>query len=240
MIANDLVRFKGTRHGLLISMSEDAVFNEVISDFAEKISENPGFFKNALISLDLGWRELNNEEFDALREFLKEKDLKLQGIISCSASTRSIAESHGIKVIIGRLGLAQHEGRLKKQKEKFRPKQEEPDTDNKEISILVKRTLRSGQKIKYKGNVVILGDVNPGAEVEAGGDIIVWGNIRGSAHAGYGGREDVSIIAAQITPTQMRIGHGFPIITYEKKLDPNSLKIAELKGPQIIVSNYKK
>lgn len=240
MIANDLVRFKGTRHGLLISMSEDAVFDEVIADFENKICENPGFFKNALISLDLGWRELNKEKFDVLTGFLKDKDLKLQGIISCSASTRGIAESHGIKVIIGRLGLAQHEGRLKKQKEKFRPKQEDADTDDKERSILIKRTLRSGQKVKNKENVVIIGDVNPGAEVEAGGDIVVWGNIRGMVHAGSGGREDVCIIAAQIMPTQMRIGHGFPIITYDKKLDPSSLKIAELKGPQIIVSNYKK
>lgn len=242
MLAHDLVKFKGTRHGLLISFIEDASFDEVIDDFKDKIENNASFFKNAMISLDLGWRELSKKEFDALIEFLKDNELKMQGIISSSASTRNIAEEHGIKVIIGRLGLAQHEGRLKKQKEKFMSKAEDVDTntDSKEQSILIKKTLRSGQKIKYKGNIVIIGDVNPGAEVEAGGDIVVWGNIRGMVHAGFGGREDVCLIAAQIIPTQMRIGHGFPIITYEKKLDPNSIKIAELKGPQIIVSNYKK
>ncbi|HWQ61597.1 MAG TPA: septum site-determining protein MinC, partial [Negativicutes bacterium] len=46
--------------------------------------------------------------------------------------------------------------------------------DRYEISALVvARTLRSGQKIVHPGSVVVIGDVNPGAQVIAGGDIII-------------------------------------------------------------------
>jgi septum site-determining protein MinC len=55
------------------------------------------------------------------------------------------------------------------------------------------------------GNVVILGDVNPGAEITATGDIIVLGRLGGLAHAGVGGDEDVVVLANNIEATQVRI-----------------------------------
>ena len=54
-------------------------------------------------------------------------------------------------------------------------------------TLLVRRTLRSGQRVRFDGNVVVLGDVNPGAEITARGDIVVMGWIRGLAHAGADG-----------------------------------------------------
>jgi len=71
-------------------------------------------------------------------------------------------------------------------------------------TTLIKRTLRSGQKIKKSGNIVIIGDINPGAEVIAGGDIIVFGKIRGVVHAGVKG-SNASVIALRLEPTQLRI-----------------------------------
>jgi septum site-determining protein MinC len=67
-------------------------------------------------------------------------------------------------------------------------------------------TLRSGQRISYEGNVVILGDVNAGAEVEAGGSIVVMGSLRGSAKAGMPDNHDASISAVSLQPIQLRIG----------------------------------
>jgi septum site-determining protein MinC len=69
-------------------------------------------------------------------------------------------------------------------------------------------TLRSGQRIQSEHTVVIVGDVNSGAEVIAGGDVIILGNLRGIAHAGAfqedgGGR---MILALGLRPTQLRIG----------------------------------
>ena len=66
-------------------------------------------------------------------------------------------------------------------------------------------TLRSGRLISYDGNVVVIGDVNPGAEVEATGNIIILGNVRGIVHAGAGGNKEASIIALNFAPTQLRV-----------------------------------
>ena len=71
-------------------------------------------------------------------------------------------------------------------------------------TILVQRTLRSGQSIRYGGNVVIIGDVNPGAEVTATGNIMVMGALRGVVHAGAGGDEKAVIMAFRLEPTQLR------------------------------------
>jgi septum site-determining protein MinC len=53
--------------------------------------------------------------------------------------------------------------------------------------------------------VVIIGDVNPGAEIVAGGDVVVWGRLRGMVHAGAQGNEDAIICALDLSPTQIRI-----------------------------------
>ncbi|MBC7106160.1 MAG: septum site-determining protein MinC, partial [Firmicutes bacterium] len=75
-------------------------------------------------------------------------------------------------------------------------------------TILVRRTLRSGQRLCYNGNVVILGDVNPGAEVVAAGNVIVMGVLRGVVHAGANGNEEAVVLAFRLRPTQLRIaGH---------------------------------
>ncbi|ADL12103.1 septum site-determining protein MinC [Acetohalobium arabaticum] len=86
-------------------------------------------------------------------------------------------------------------------------KTEEVKEDSELPTLLLNRTLRSGQSITYEGNVVIKGDVNPGAEVTATGDILVMGIFRGIGHAGASGREESTIIAFRLQPLQLRIGN---------------------------------
>lgn len=74
-----------------------------------------------------------------------------------------------------------------------------PDT------LLVRRTLRSGQHVRFARNVVVLGDVNPGAEIVAGGDIVVIGTLRGVAHAGAAGDLRAVVAAFRLQPTQIRV-----------------------------------
>jgi len=74
-----------------------------------------------------------------------------------------------------------------------------------DMTILIQRTLRSGQSIRYPGHVVVLGDVNPGAEVVAGGNILVFGALRGVAHAGAYGNTKAMVAAFKLSPTQVRI-----------------------------------
>lgn len=71
---------------------------------------------------------------------------------------------------------------------------------------IIARTVRSGAKLESSGSIVVLGDVNAGAELIAVDDIIVIGSLRGLAHAGAGGNENAVIWAQQILSPQLRIG----------------------------------
>ncbi len=66
-------------------------------------------------------------------------------------------------------------------------------------------TLRGGQTLQQLGNVVVVGDVNPGAELIASGDIVVFGALRGTAHAGAQGDASARVFALDLAPTQLRI-----------------------------------
>lgn len=97
--------------------------------------------------------------------------------------------------------------------EKPAKKQEAKADINKPASQLpavlyLRQTLRSGQTVSHKGDLVIVGDVNPGAEIMAAGDITVWGALRGIAHAGIGGNINSEIRALKLQPIQIRIGNA--------------------------------
>jgi septum site-determining protein MinC len=66
-------------------------------------------------------------------------------------------------------------------------------------------TLRGGQILQQVGNIVVVGDVNPGAELVASGDILVFGALRGTAHAGAQGDAAARVAALELSPTQLRI-----------------------------------
>ena len=76
-------------------------------------------------------------------------------------------------------------------------------------TLYIHRTLRSGQSISSDGNIVIIGDVNPGAEIIAKGDITVWGILGGIAHAGSDGNTYSKIRALKLNAIQIRIGNVF-------------------------------
>lgn len=71
----------------------------------------------------------------------------------------------------------------------------------------VRSSLRSGQKAEYEGSIVVLGDVNGGAEVVAGENVVVLGCIRGMVHAGAKGNKEAIITAGSIEATQIRISN---------------------------------
>jgi septum site-determining protein MinC len=106
-----------------------------------------------------------------------------------------------------------------------------------EEAIFVQRTLRSGYSLKYSGHVVILGDVNPGAEVTAGGNIIVWGRLRGSVHAGFEGDDGAVVCALDLTPMQLRIA-GSVAGSLSKKGKPGP-EMARIKDGQVVAEIWK-
>lgn len=91
---------------------------------------------------------------------------------------------------------------------------EEPEEDEAEAIEpparelhLIGRTLRSGQRIDVEGDLVLMGDANPGSILTATGNIVVVGALRGIAHAGINGDEAVSISAFRLEPLQLRIAN---------------------------------
>jgi septum site-determining protein MinC len=123
-------------------------------------------------------------------------------------------------------------------------KQRQNEWDAEELArrdptLLVRHTMRSGQKVKFSGNVVVLGDVNPGAEVHAGGDIIVMGWLRGLAHAGGDSNEKAKVSAFRLDPTQLRIArhigrapdHGEGVI-------PDVPEVAEVKDGRLVIDRW--
>ena len=80
--------------------------------------------------------------------------------------------------------------------------------------LMMAGRVRSGQKVTAKKHLVIMGDVNPGAEIVAGGDILVMGRLCGTAVAGAPSDTSAIILALDFRPTQVQIGGfvaaGFP------------------------------
>ena len=72
--------------------------------------------------------------------------------------------------------------------------------------LLVHRgTLRSGDRLQSDHDLLVFGDVNPGAHISASGDVMVWGRLRGTAHAGKDGATDARIVSLHLRPLQLRI-----------------------------------
>lgn len=108
-------------------------------------------------------------------------------------------------------------------------------------TLYIQRTLRSGQSIKSEGNIVIIGDVNPGSEVIAKGDITVWGILGGIAQAGSDGNTYARIRALKMNAIQLRIADTFARrpdsinIPYIQKTDTFVPEEAFVRKKQIII-----
>ena len=109
---------------------------------------------------------------------------------------------------------------------------------NRSRVLLLKRTVRSGQKITYRGTVVILGDANPGSEIVATGDILVMGTLRGMAHAGADGDTTAIVAAFRLKPTQLRVAEVISRPPEEKEEAPPFPEIARLKDNVIVIEPY--
>lgn len=108
-------------------------------------------------------------------------------------------------------------------------------------TLYIQRTLRSGQTLTADGNIVIVGDVNPGSEIKAVGDITVWGILGGIAHAGIEGNQFAKIRALKMNAIQLRIAEVFARrpdsanIPYVQKTDTFVPEEASVEGNHIII-----
>ncbi|WP_066632584.1 septum site-determining protein MinC [Desulfolucanica intricata] len=105
-------------------------------------------------------------------------------------------------------------------------------------TILVQRTLRSGQSVYHDGNIVLLGDVNPGSELVATGNIIVLGALRGVVHAGAAGDEKAIIIAFKLQPTQLRIADHITRAPDGEDFSSEQPEVARIKGGIVTIEAF--
>jgi septum site-determining protein MinC len=83
---------------------------------------------------------------------------------------------------------------------------QEAERVNSETEVMtVAKIIRSGQVLKVPGDLLLIGDVNPGGTVIAGGNIFIMGTLKGVAHAGYFGNDQSVITASSMKPSQLRI-----------------------------------
>jgi septum site-determining protein MinC len=186
-----VVQIKGIRDGLLATLADAAWEVQRIALLAQ-IDERPAFFQGARLAMDVGNQILKVNELVELRDQLSERNVSLWAVVSESPTTEKTAQL---------LGLATRISKPRPEEQRQYSIAEPSD----ESALFINKTLRSGVRIEYPGHVVVLGDVNPGAEIVAEGNVIVWGRVRGMVHAGCKGDRDAVICALDLSATQLRI-----------------------------------
>jgi septum site-determining protein MinC len=216
-----LIQIKGIRDGLLITLGE-AAWNVLATALIKNVDERSSFFQGARMVLDVGTNELRVAELSVLRDQLSERGIALWAVLSESPVTETTAQN---------LGLAT---RISKPRP-VEPREAAEDLPE-DAAKWVKGPLRSGARILFEGNVVVMGDVNPGAEIVAGGSVIVWGRLRGVVHAGAHGDEKAVVCALEMVPTQLRIAGE--IAVSPKKQSKSHPEVARLKDGQLVAEPW--
>lgn len=188
---HSLLQIKGLRDGLLVSL-DDASWEDQRGALLLQVDMQPSFFQGARLALDVASQVLHVNQLVELRDQLSERGISLWAVLSESPTTEHTAQLLGLATRIS----------------KPRPEENRPlavDDLGEDTALFQSRTLRSGTRIEFPGHVVVLGDVNPGAEIVAEGNVIVWGRLRGMVHAGSKGNRKAVICALDLSPTQLRI-----------------------------------
>ena len=158
---NSLIQIKGMRDGLLVSL-DDAPWPQQREALIAQVDEQPSFFQGARLALDVSSQVLRVNDLVELRDQLSERGITLWAVISESSTTENTAQLLGLATRIS----------------KPRPEESRQFSVSdlgEETAMFLSRTLRSGTRIEFAGHVVVLGDVNPGAEIVAEGSVMIWG-----------------------------------------------------------------
>ncbi len=174
---NNYVSINLRKDEILIKLDENAEQEQIISALKKKLPELRKLYKDEKTPIRVTGKVLKNKEIDQIQELIKEK-------IDVEIEF-DMPKSLGLSSI----------------KRAF----------DKEIAMSETKfhrgSLRSGQKMETEGSLVILGDVNSGAEVMASDNIVVLGALRGLAHAGAKGNKQAIIAAGLFDSVQVRIAN---------------------------------
>jgi septum site-determining protein MinC len=207
LLNSGVLRVVGRDRFIEFTLDDSLPINTVTNGLRSYLDQFAEKFEGSGVTLNLGARSLNIHELKSIQGLLEaEFSLKLEGIF-CSSDT--INQLISDKPIIYTKPLEDSKGQPE-----MASNFTESGLTKKEINqassswtdtLTMKGTCRSGTTIHNTGNVLILGDVNPGAEISATKDIIVFGRLGGVAHAGANGQKAM-IIALNFEAPQLRIG----------------------------------
>lgn len=232
-MSTDSISIKGIRDGLTVTLGEGPlpVLRQAL---AEKLVEQGRFFRGGRVALIVGDRVLNTNELEELGELFSLQGMELWAILSDHPQTQMAAQDLKLGTRIPGSG-AELAG--SQQRAALTPPPSPMPLEG-EGGLLIRGALRSGRVVENAGHVVVIGDVNPGAEIIAGGDVVVWGKLRGLVHAGaYGDRQAV-VCALEMIPTQLRIAD---LITVSPG-DPRDMEpipeMASIKNGRIVAESW--
>ena len=214
---------KGIGEALLVTVPHGD-WGEIEPSLLDAIDERADFFRGAHLVLQLHERGLGASELGTLRDELAARDIGLSAILSSSALTQEASAD---------LGLASELPRTEAEESELAPIATDLIGDD---AALIHRTLRSGQTIRHPGHLVVIGDVNPGAEIIAGGNVVIWGRMRGVVHAGAAGDEDAVVCALELAPMQLRIA-GHISVSPESRGAPRP-EMAYVRDGQVIAKSW--
>lgn len=207
------VIIKCNKYGLIVILDENLPFEELIKDVEDKFKESAKFFKNAKMAMSIRGRSLTQAE---------EKQVVETIVDSCGLHILCIIDEDRKEELLF------HQAVDKAMEEK-----------DAEDGWFYRGTLRSGQVLESEHSIVIIGDVNPGANVTSKGNIVVLGSLRGIAYAGATGDRNCFVAALVMKPIQVKIADKMArsaitkrVDDAEYKLDP---KIAYVKEDHIYV-----
>jgi septum site-determining protein MinC len=191
----DTITIKGIREGLLVTVGDAESWPLTAQGLLTRIDQATDFFKGAKLALAIGTRAMSAADLGRLRDDLSERNVSLWAVLSDSPLSVSSAQALGLNVALPTSTPAKRQ----------EPEREVDPEEARQEAVYLRRTLRSGRSVRHPGHVIVVGDVNAGAEVVAGGDVVVWGHLRGTVHAGASGDVEAVVCALDLAPTQLRI-----------------------------------
>ena len=162
---------------VLIKIDDNAVHRKVLLELAKKIKELKKMYQEEKTPIRVTGKILANKELEDIKKIIK-KEIDVEVKFDSPTTLGLHSITRSYKRDVGKSETTFHRG-----------------------------SLRSGQKMEVEGSVVIIGDVNAGAEVIAADNIAVIGNLRGLAHAGAKGNKDAVIAAGTLDVVQLRISN---------------------------------
>lgn len=188
---------------IIIRISEGAEHAEIMECLNKKIPALKKLYKTEKTPICVVGKVLKNKEIEEIKKLISNNI-----DVKITFDSPKVLGLHGIKKVF------------------------EKDIENSETKFH-KGSLRCGQKIEFEGSLVILGDVNSGAEVIAGENIVVLGDLRGLAHAGAKGNTKAIIACNLIEAPQIRIANKVREI--EKQEIEKAYKCAFVNTDKIIL-----